>query len=214
MIRVDFHGISNNGPKQEAIARRACSALQDAVNHPDFKRRVSSATYRETRFVDHDGNYIKVPREKIYGYIASGAEQGTANDATIAIQVSLKSMSSVGSTAIGVLPFSTAFWFINQCIEEDDHISLASHFIHEWLHVAGFYHHPNNGAREDVPYTVQEIVSDILKEMAAPPGHNEAAETSRSLAPVEENLLAAGCGAHETDVPADVPEPSGDDPIQ
>lgn len=211
MITVNFRGIHNHGPKQEAIARRACEALQQAVNHPDFAGRVAGASYRETRLRRADRSWTSVPPAEVYGYIASGAEMGTSGDATIDIEVHLRTMSSVGSTALGRLPFSTAFWFINECIEENDPISLASHFMHEWLHVAGFYHHPDNGARGDVPYVVQAIVADLLKQTAAPDPRAEHV----TRAPVEARLLAAECRAH-TDAAAEaaLPEDAPGDPVQ
>ena len=150
-------------------------------------------------FEDQNGRSFSVPPREVYNYIASGAEMGTISDSTIDIEVSLEERNDVGGTYPGRLPFYTAFWFIDECIEYDDHISLASHFIHEWLHVQGFYHHPDNSAREDVPYTVQKIVSDILKELvSASSGINKsvsaADKTDVALAPMEEKLFAAGCG--------------------
>ena len=222
MIKVNFRGIGNNGPKQEAIARLACAALEKALNHPSFAERVGRARYRETRFEDQDGRSFSVPPGEVYSYIASGAERDTAHDSTIDLEVWLEQRGDVGGTIPGTLPFYTAFWFINGCIENDDHISLASHFIHEWLHVSGFYHYPDNDAREDVPYRVQEIISDILKEselgMPASGSDKSAAigdRTDAVLAPMEGKLLAAGCGAHRRSDDAVVgpAAPSADDPI-
>ena len=195
MIKVNLRGISNNGPKQEAIARLACTALEQALNHPNFAERVGRARYRETRFEDEDGRSFSVPPREVYSYIASGSERETASDSTIDIEVSLEKRSDVGGTYPGRLPFYTAFWFINGCIKSGDHISLASHFIHEWLHVSGFYHHPDNSAREDVPYVVQKIVSDSLKELALGSPSSGIDKSASNLAPMETQLLAADCGA-------------------
>ena len=161
-IKVTLHEIRNAGPKQTEIAKRACEALQGVLNDPEFARRVAAASYRETRFADAQGNSRSVPPDEIFGYIASGAERGTAADQEIDLQVKLARMRSVGSTIPGRLPFRTAYWFVNQCIAEDDPASLAAHFLHEWLHVSGFYHHPDNSAREDVPYVLGGIVTDLL----------------------------------------------------
>ena len=43
-------------------------------------------------------------------------------------------------------------------------MSLAAHFIHEWLHVIGFYHFPGNEARNDVAYNVGNAVEKLLRE--------------------------------------------------
>lgn len=163
-IKVTLHEISNAGPKQTDIANRACSALETALNHRDFERRVASATYRETRFRDSQGNSRSVPPEEIYGFVASGMERGTPEDQEIDLKVKLARMRSVGSTVPGRLPFRTSYWFINECIAENDPASLAAHFLHEWLHVSGFYHYPGNSAREDVPYVLGGIVTDLLQE--------------------------------------------------
>jgi hypothetical protein len=217
MIKVNFRGISNNGPKQEAIARRACAALEKALNHPSFAEQVGSARYEETRFEDEDGRSFSVPPEEVYRYIASGAELGTASDSTIDIEVSLEDRNDVGGTWPGILPFYTSYWFINECIEADnDYISLASHFIHEWLHVSGFYHYPDNDARNDVPYTVQEIISDILKELAlgSPVSEVNKSVSVADLAPMENKLLKANCGAHrKSDAFAALPKGQSDNLI-
>lgn len=206
MIKVNFRGISNTKkPEQEVIARRACAALEQALNHPSFAGRVASAPYLETRFWDEDWNSFSVPPQEVYNYIASGAEMGTAGDSTIDIEVCLMKRNDVGGTVPGELPFYTSYRFIDGCIEWDDYISLAEHFIHEWLHVAGFHHHPDNDAREDVPYTVHEIVGDILKDMAKAARAGRAGgrasvakrndDTDADLAPMEKYLLAGDCGA-------------------
>lgn len=188
-ISVKLHEIKNAGPKQTDIAGRACAALETALNHPDFKRLVESATYEETRWWDAQGNSRSTPKAEIYGYVASGLERDTPADKEIDIKVKLARMSSVGSTIPGKLPFRTAYWFINECIESDDVASLAGHFLHEWLHVAGFHHYPDNSARGDVPYVLGELVIELLgdregfaasaavaKDVAAAPYHGDETE--------------------------------------
>jgi hypothetical protein len=188
-IKVKLHEIINAGPKQTDIAKRACTALETALNHADFRKRVEAATYKETRWWDRDGNSRSIPVAEIYGYVAAGLERDTAADQEIDIKVKLARMNSVGSTVPGKLPFRTAYWFVNECITRDDPARLAGHFLHEWLHVAGFHHHPNNSARDDVPYVLGEIVIELLKEekgfmpssalaaeVAAAPYHGDEAE--------------------------------------
>lgn len=163
-IKVTLKKISNHGPKQKAIAEQACLFLEKALNHPNFRQMVESEHYRETRFRDHEGRAFSVAVNEVYNYIASGSERGTSEDAEIDIEVALKDLGSgtLGATTPGKLPFHTAYWFIKQCISRNDPVSLARHFIHEWLHVSGFYHYPNNKARKDVPYNVGDVVKAIL----------------------------------------------------
>ena len=58
--------------------------------------------------------------------------------------------------------------------------------MHEWLHVAGFIHFPNNSARDDVPYTLGKIVREILKEDQELVGTRESDRMSRLLDEAEE----------------------------
>jgi hypothetical protein len=188
-ITVKLHQIINAGPKQTDIAKRACAALETALNHADFKKRVEAATYKETRWWDRRGNSRSIPVSEIHGYVAGGLERDTTADQEIDIKVKLARMDSVGSTVPGKLPFRTAYWFINECIAKDDPAPLAGHFLHEWLHVAGFHHYPTNSARDDVPYVLGQIVIDLLTdregftasptlgaEVAAAPYHGDEAE--------------------------------------
>lgn len=163
--KVTLKKISNNGPKQKAIAEQACALLEQAINHPNFKEMVESAKYRQTRFRDGEGRAFSVPVNEILNYITSGIERGTAEDQEIDIEVALMKLDGnpVGSTIPGKLPFFTSYWFINECLrKESGPANLARHFIHEWLHVSGFYHHPDNSARKDVPYNVGDIVVNLL----------------------------------------------------
>jgi hypothetical protein len=192
-ISVKLHEITNAGAKQRDIAGRACAALETALNHPDFKSRVESATYEETRWWDARGNSRSIPKAEIYGYVAYGLERDTPADQEIDIKVKLARMNSVGSTIPGKLPFRTAYWFINECIETDDVASLAGHFFHEWLHVAGFHHYPDNSARNDVPYVLGQIVIDLL-------GHREGLTASLTVA---KDVAEAPYHGNETELPDD-----------
>ena len=127
-----------------------------------------------------------MPAARIYRCIRSGRERGTATDGEIDLAVRLAELPEgvVGETTPGKLPFRTARWFIQGCVEDDDVVSPACHFIHEWLHVAGFYHSPDNKARGDVSYLVGDIVRDLLR-----------ARDHRMSERMARLLEEAGCGA-------------------
>lgn len=164
MITVTLKSLEFANPAQEALVRQACEALQTAINHPRFVERLRSAKYKQARLKTAAGKTVHVKAEEVIGYIASGQEMGTAADQEIDLAIQLKPLKNgtVGSTTLGKLPFRTAYWFIDGCVEKNDVVSPARHFIHEWLHVVGFYHWPNNSAREDVPYVVGDIVRQVL----------------------------------------------------
>ena len=184
-ILVTLHALEGADARQRSLATRSAAALQEAVNDPEFERRVGAAPYKATMFSDGDRNWA-VPPSEIYAYIRSGAERGTAPDGEIDLAVRLADLPEgvVGETTPGKLPFRTARWFLDGCVEDGDVVSPACHFIHEWLHVAGFYHSPDNKARGDVSYLVGDIVRDLLRAR----GHRMSARMARLL---EE----AGCGA-------------------
>lgn len=165
-IIVKLHSLSHASAEEQALVQQACDLLQVAVNDPSFPLRVRAASYRQTRYRGHDGRSISVPRDQIFAYIQNGLERGTEADQEIdlAIEIVDKPAGIVGSTVPGKLPIYTARWFIEGCVRENDGISAARHLLHEWLHVVGFYHYPNNRARKDVPYNLGAIVRAILHE--------------------------------------------------
>ncbi len=184
-IKVTLYDVLDASPAEADLAQRAAAALAAALNHPDFAGLVAAAPYSGTWFSDGRRSW-SVPPAEVYAFIASGAERGTGKDEEVDLAVRLDSMPAgvIGSTTPGVLPFRTARWFILGCIEERDLVSPACHFIHEWLHVAGFYHQPDNRARGDVAYLVGDIVADLLRRE----GYHQSARMARLLED-------AGCGA-------------------
>ena len=184
-IRVTLHDFAGADARQSALAARAAAALEEAVNDPGFEPRVRAAPYKACMFSDGSRSW-SVPPADVYGYIRSGAERGTAADREIDLAIVLADLPKgvVGETTPGKLPFRTARWFIDGCVEDGDVVSPACHFIHEWLHVAGFYHSPDNKARGDVSYLVGDIVRDLLRARDHP-------MSPRMAARLEE----AGCGA-------------------
>ena len=200
-ITVTLSKISNNGPKQEAIAEKACELLGYTLNHPKFRPAIEGMNYEETRFQKASGEEIEVPVDEIYDFLVLGNETEAPHDEAIGIEVSLKCFKEgvLGSTALRSSPFFTSYWFINSCIENKDPVSLAAHFMHEWLHVVGFYHFPGNEARNDVAYNVGNAVQKLLleepeliaksyPELDATPG----ASGSELLTP--QDCLQSGCG--------------------
>lgn len=173
-IKVSLHSLENAGPKQRALIERAIELIERAVNHPDFIPRVRSAPYKQTRFSPRTGPAFTATVEDIVAVLQNGRERDTADDAEIDLEITLAKLRApsplragvVGHTDTGRQPVTTAYWFMNDCIARDDAISPARHFLHEWLHVAGFVHFPNNSARDDPPYLIGEIVQDILNDDA------------------------------------------------
>lgn len=164
-VKVMLHSLGNAGAKQIAIAGEACRLLENALNDPAFPADVLAAHYRETRFADGSGAWRSVPVSDIVDMVFDGVERGTEVDGVIDLQVDLDTFRRgiLGSTTPGVLPFRTAYWFINDCIKYGEPAELSGHFMHEWLHVCGFYHWPDNSARDDVAYNLGNIVRGLAR---------------------------------------------------
>jgi hypothetical protein len=170
---VKLNKLESAGPKQTAIAERACALLQQALDHPTFPTKVKNAKYTATWRRAPGGASAQVDPARILEYIVTGVESGTAPDFEVDLHIKLARLRRgiVGSTPLGAFPIRTSYWFINSCIAEDDPVGLAAHFMHEWMHVAGFYHHGSNRARGDVAYQLGAIVARILRvDLAIPNG--------------------------------------------
>lgn len=166
-IVVTLHELLYAGPKQTALIRRATSRLQEALNHADFAERVIEAEYRQRRWRSTDGRVEIVSPKDVVARIRAGRERATPIDGEIDLRIHLrkfKKPTTLGATVLGQLPIRTAYRFIDRAVDQDDVANPAGHFIHEWLHVSGFFHYPNNKARKDVPYNVGNIVRSILED--------------------------------------------------
>lgn len=173
-MTVTLRRLENADAAARSLFEKARELLEQALNHPEFAARVGGADYRESRYRRADGTRTEVAPSDIHPLIVASGE------GRIMLEVVLveKPSGVLGSTELGRQPIHTATWFASGCAESGDSISLARHLIHEWLHVAGFYHYPGNRARKDVPYNVGEIVQDLL----AGRGGNKAAKQTMAQA--------------------------------
>lgn len=171
-VTVTLHALEGADDQQRSIVERGCALLQQAVNDPRFAERVKNATYKESRFKKSDGTIVVVEPGKVLDYVLGGLERDTGKDDEIDLSITLAHLraptrlraGTVGATITGKLPITTAYWFIDGCVKDGDAVSPARHFLHEWMHVAGFIHYPDNSARDDVPYVLGEIVRAVLTE--------------------------------------------------
>lgn len=178
---------------QTKIIMDAAALIRKAVATQAFRSRVLNHNFNgRTYFRDKSGEVQKTNAE-VLAIIEKGLERHTAPDSEIDIFVRLWShpRGTVGSTTLGRQPIKTAYWFANRCVEKNDAISMARHLMHEWLHVAGFYHYPDNSARGDVPYVVGGFIREVLNQdkSLVPTGMVEDPVTSTLLDFVEDEVL-------------------------
>ena len=166
MIHVVLQSLSNATPEGTAFAGEAVSLLERIVNDSRFLERVRRTRYSYTSRRTDDDRYVRTSTDEIAEIIATGKELETAPNDRIELQVVLEPMAA-GTLGIVYLPdplIHTNTAFFEACRAERDPLSLAAHWLHEWMHVAGFYHRRFWKSR-DVAYQCGYIVSALGLEM-------------------------------------------------
>ena len=161
MISVKLNEFSNTGPKQRAIGEEAVRILERVLNAPEFAERVRGNRYSRMWRLNEDGNYDQATPDQLLELILTGKELKTEPDLEIDLWIRLAKMKKgvYGSAAIGGPIITTAYWFINDCIKINDPVRLAAHWMHEWVHTAGFYH--EDRMFDDAAYDTGEIVESL-----------------------------------------------------
>lgn len=171
-------GSVDAAPNQQEILRQAARLLQEAVNHPNLKAEIDKAdfsggTYMRD-FVLVDGKKklrtIEADKTRILEIIQKGEEREKPKDDVINMDIMVKPHRKgvVGSARLGQQPIMPSTAFVEKCRKANDGASLARHLIHEWLHVAGFFHLSSGPKQDDVPYEVGEIVRKLIKNLSGP----------------------------------------------
>lgn len=168
-IPVKLHGIADADSRQRRFVERAIARLDEALADPAFRVAVEHARYVETRWTPLHGDWRSLTGREIFARIAGGLERGTEADGVLDLSFALIDLPGpesgrqvLGSTSLGCQPIHTAKWFVDRCARSSDAVNLASHFMHEWMHVSGFYHWPDNSARGDAAYVVGRLVRESL----------------------------------------------------
>ncbi len=165
-VKVTLNKLERAGRKQTRITKEACKLLEEAINHPSFKKKLNEAEFRASWKIMPGSSDEEKTAQEVLQIILDGQEYDTEKDHEIDLHIKYKFMwFAIGKTSKGKFPINTSYRFVNKCIRRGDPIKLAAHFMHEWTHVAGFYHRGGNGARGDVPYVVGNIVHEVMKEI-------------------------------------------------
>jgi hypothetical protein len=168
-LKVVLHGVSNATAPQRAFIARAIARLGEAVANPAFLAAIARADYVETRWTPLHGRWRALTGPEIAERIAGGLERGRQADGVLDFEFALQDVPGpesgktvLGGTALGCQPIHPARWFVDRCIAAGDAVNLAGHFMHEWMHLSGFYHWPDNKARGDAAYVAGRIVRETL----------------------------------------------------
>jgi len=225
MTKVTLKKVEPAGwmPKHEAVAKRAI-ALAEGVLADDsadgFLAKVENARYSQSRFRKDDGTCVQLSPRKIAEVIRTGKERKTEPDNTINLQVRLKAYAICvpNDCKMGyVLPpdpiITTNLNWINKQVEGSpggmDPVSVGAHWLHEWMHVAGFRHKDRRKIdREDAPYRVATLFKEAAKDLARLQARTVGEEFSEAWGDAYEEavdlMIATGTDEFPDDVvPAD-----------
>ena len=165
MTKVKLNSIINADEKQIKFAADAIKILEDVINDKNFISKIRETKFSRSRYVDNNGNINDIDNETIVDIIMEGKEQNTQIDNQIQLEIELKKL---GRKTLGrVIPpyplITTNILYFDFWIEKKDPLSLAAHWMHEWLHVAGFRHLTKKPDVNDVNYTIGKLVVAIGK---------------------------------------------------
>lgn len=167
---------SFNFPDSLTFATNSTQLLQRIVNDPIFAEKIQTAQFSSRRFVQDNGTVINATNELISQIISGGKESKTDPDGVINLQVAIRKLGS--STVGSVMPpsplITTNITFFENWESEGDTLSLAAHWLHEWLHVAGFRHASRRPNRTDVSYLVGTLVIETGRSFLAFFGRSDA----------------------------------------
>jgi hypothetical protein len=171
---VKLQKIENATGEQKAFIENVCKLLNRVFeDETGLVNAIKAKEYKQARYKKFGKNpgAINMSKEGIVQVILEGREaaQQDAEKADRVIDLEVKlyphRKGTVGSTTLGKQPIKPAFWFIERCMssEKKDGVSMARHLMHEWCHVAGFFHYPDNSARGDVPYVIGDVFRERIK---------------------------------------------------
>ena len=145
-LTVSLRDVRGADPAQRAFIERGIARLGEAVGDPGFLAAMAAADYVETRWTPLHGQWRALTGAEIAARIAAGTEH--------AVRL---------AAALGCQPIHPARWFVDRCMAAGDAVNLASHFMHEWMHLSGFFHWPDNKARGDAAYVAGRLVLEALE---------------------------------------------------
>jgi hypothetical protein len=199
---VNIVSIANADEKHEEIIRAGGRILQAVLKREEFGKEVLAADFSGGRFFRaRDGKVTRKDNSDILKIIQMGQERSTTGDGILTMKIELRPhrRGVVGSAKLGNQPIMPAYWFVEQCAARSDGISMARHLIHEWMHVAGFFHQSSGPGQDDVPYEIGNIVRKLAKQLAI----NKELDDDLTGFTTEDSLAAHWLDAAEDEVDFD-----------
>ncbi|MEM6517368.1 MAG: hypothetical protein AAF688_14390 [Bacteroidota bacterium] len=166
IIKVKLNRLVNFNRKRDIEkAKKVQKLIEVVINSNEFRENVISADFKDRRFRKENGTiYEIVENGSILNLIIGGNEQYD-NDDTIDFEWDFQIVLYRSFTGeIGHRSKDTIFTKKKK-FRKMPYKDLASHWIHEYMHVIGFTHDFKRTKRRaySVPYLVGEIAGDIMK---------------------------------------------------
>lgn len=170
MAVVKLYGVSNATADQEKIIRAGCDVIDEVLKDSawdKFAEQVRAADFSGGQlWRSKDGSVETKSKDAILEIIQHGRERenpSADNEIDIRIELRPHPKGTVGTTALGKNPIKPAYWFVDRCLKQQDAISMARHLMHEWMHVAGFFHSSSGPSQDDVAYEIGDVVRKVAK---------------------------------------------------
>lgn len=168
-VDVQLHEITGATDAEETFLRDSVVLLRKAVNSPGFGASVRQAEYGYTGWQSVFGKVREMPADEIWDRIVMGRECGKTADHTLDIAIVVEALDGpetahpvIGRTRLGTLPIRSARWFVALCMDAGDRVNMAAHLMHQWMHVSGFVHGPQNTG-QDAPSVLARLVRRALE---------------------------------------------------
>ena len=181
------------------------ATLKTILNAPAFLPLVRTTAYSSSRFQTDDDRLVEASNDEIVTLIQTGKEYQTPANGTVDIAVSLDQLGQRvmgGSTPPNPL-ITTNTLFFDDWQATGDALSLAAHWFHEWLHVAGLRHRHRRPDFQDAVYQIGEMVVTVGQQQAPPPPQqvaNKAAAHAAAPTPDQSYLDAIRQEAAEAEM--------------
>lgn len=163
MVTLDQFVYPESTAQHLEFAKKSASFLSEIINHKKFQSAIASAKFSYCVLVDEYGSPQQVGNEKVLEIINAGQEWKSTPDSNLNLSVNIKKLRRkvVGAVYPPSPVITTNSRFYDYWMNSGDALSLAAHWLHEWLHVAGFYHKGGAVDENDLNYVVGKIAVEV-----------------------------------------------------
>ncbi|MCS4168515.1 hypothetical protein [Sphingobacterium sp. BIGb0116] len=162
-VALDQFTYPGSTAQQTEFAEKSVSLLAEIINHKKFLSAISTAKFSHCVLLDEHGRAQEVGNEKVIEVIQTGKEWKSTADGIVNLSINVEELKR---RVVGVVyppspMINTNKLFFDYWLTSGDSLSLAAHWLHEWLHVAGFHHKGGAVDVNDLNYVVGKIAVEV-----------------------------------------------------